>query len=130
MLFKKQKRFGSLALDKGFVNVQQIIEALSIQLKENIEEKRNRPIGEILLQLGYINTQEIKDLIESRFEKRFGEIAVEKEFINLSHLIEAMAIQVKEDAKKDEHRLLGEILIDLGIMNASKVNEVLNDMER
>ena len=67
MIFKKmKKRFGALALNEGFVNVEQIIEALSIQLKENIETKKNRPIGEILVQLGYINTKELKELLEKQ----------------------------------------------------------------
>jgi hypothetical protein len=59
---KKRKRFGVLALSKGFINVEQIIEALTIQLRENIEHKKNRPIGQILLELGYIKTQEIEEL--------------------------------------------------------------------
>jgi len=130
MLFKKKKRFGALAFDKGFLNVEQIIEALSIQLKENIETGKNRPIGEILVQLGYINSKEIKELLEPRFEKRFGEIAVSKGFINLNHLIKAMSIQVKEGVESGEHHLLGEILIKLGHMNKSQVNEVLKAMRK
>lgn len=127
---KKKKRFGALALSKGFVNVEQIVEALTIQVRENIEEKKNRPIGVILAQLGYIKSQEIKDLLEPRFEKRFGDVAVAKKFINLKQLIEAMTIQVQEEAKSGEHRLLGEILIGMGTMNASQVNKVLNAMKR
>jgi len=131
MIFKKKKkRFGALALSKGFVNVEQIVEALTIQVKENIEEKKNRPIGVILVQLGYIKSQEIKDLLEPRFEQRFGEVAARKGFITLKHLVQAMTIQVQEEAKSGEHRLLGEILIDMGIMKASQVNEVLNAMKK
>ncbi|MBW2615951.1 MAG: hypothetical protein JRD02_07230 [Deltaproteobacteria bacterium] len=130
ILKKMKKRFGALALSKDFVKVEQIIEALTIQVRENIEEKKNRPIGEILLQLGYINSQEIKELLEPRFEQRFGEVAVSKGFITLGHLVQAMTTQVHEEAKSGDHRLLGEILIDLGFMTASQVNEVLNDMKR
>ena len=131
MIFKKKKkRFGALALSKGFVNVEKIVEALTIQLKENIEEKKNRPIGQILLQLGYINTQEVKGLLEPRFEQRFGEVAVSKGFITFNHLVQAMTAQVQEEAKNGEHRLLGEILIDLGFMNASQVNNVLDSMKK
>ena len=128
ILKKRKKRFGVLALNKGFINVEQIIEALTIQLKENIERKKNRPIGQILLELGYINTQEIKELLEPKFEQRFGEVAVEKRFITFNQLLEAMTIQVKEDAGSGVHRLLGEILIDIGFMSASQVNGVLNEM--
>jgi formate dehydrogenase maturation protein FdhE len=127
---KRRKRFGVLALSKGFINVEQIIEALTIQLRENIEHKKNRPIGQILLELGYINTQEIEELLEPKFEQRFGEIAVAKRFITFNQLLQAMTIQVKEDAESGMHRLLGEIAIDIGLMNASQVNGVLNDMNK
>ncbi|MDB9823083.1 hypothetical protein OAC89_05210 [Deltaproteobacteria bacterium] len=130
MIFKKKKRFGSLAFKKGFINAEQIIEALSIQLKENIEAKKNRPIGEILLQLGHINTKELKELLEPRFEQRFGEISVSKGFITLNNLVQAMSTQVKEDVEKGEHRLLGEILIRLGHMKKSQVSEVLKAMKK
>jgi len=131
MIFKKKKkRFGALALSQGFVNVEQIVEALTIQVRENIEERKNRPIGVILSELGYIKSQEIKELLEPRFEKRFGDVAVGKKFITLQQLIQAMTIQVQEEAKTGEHRLLGEILIGMGIMNPSQVNKVLSAMKK
>jgi len=63
-------------------------------------------------------------------KKRFGFIAVEKGLITLDQLIEAMKIQVREDLEKTKHRLIGEILVDMGFMNPSQVDEVLNDMKR
>ena len=77
-----------------------------------------------------IKSQEIKDLLEPRFEKRFGDVAVAKKYINLKQLIEAMSIQVQEEAKTGKHRLLGEILIGMGTMNASQVSKVLNAMKK
>ena len=130
MLLRKKKRFGTLALSKGFINTEQLIEALTIQMKENIKTKKNRPIGEILLQLGHINTKELKELLEPRFEQRFGETAVSMGFINLNHLVKAMAIQAKEGVEGGNHRLLGEILIERGHMNKSQVNEVLKSMNK
>ncbi|MFH1490329.1 MAG: hypothetical protein ABII06_15595 [Pseudomonadota bacterium] len=49
-----KKRFGFVAIEKGFVTPDQVIEALSIQAGENIEGKQYRCIGEILFSLGYI----------------------------------------------------------------------------
>jgi hypothetical protein len=60
--------------------------------------------------------------------KRFGFMAVEMGFITLDQIIEAMKIQVREDLEKPKHRLVGEILVDLGFMNPSQVDEVLKAM--
>jgi hypothetical protein len=127
---KKKRRFGTVALNKGFINVDQLIEALAVQVKENVEKKRNRPLGEILEGLGYMKDREIKEILESRFEQRFGDIAVSKGFIKLDHLIQAMTKQVKEETKKGEHRLVGEILIELGYITMSETRVVLDAIGR
>ena len=62
------------------------------------------------------------------YGKRFGLIAVDKGFTDLENLIEAMKIQMISDVKKFDYRLIGEILVDMGALNASQVNEVLNTM--
>ena len=127
---KGRKRFGQLAMEKSFVTLDQIIEALTIQTKENFEKKRHRAIGEILLDLGYINNLQIETVLKERFEPRFGEIAISNGFIRLEQLIEAMSAQVKEEATKGARRLLGEILIDSGFMTAEAVEEILREMKK
>lgn len=34
------KRFGTVAVEKGFVTPEQVLEALNIQVRENISQKR------------------------------------------------------------------------------------------
>ena len=63
-------------------------------------------------------------------EKRFGLIAVGKGFITLEQLIEAMKIQVEEDIQDASHRLIGEILVDIGAMSAPQIIDVLNAMDK
>jgi len=46
----------------------------------------------------------------------------------LEQFTEAIKTQVKEDMSKQDHRLFGEILIDLGFMKSSQVNEVLDEL--
>jgi hypothetical protein len=60
--------------------------------------------------------------------KRFGFKAVEMGFIKLDQIIEAMKMEVKDDLENQKHRLIGEILVDLGFMNPSQVDEVLKEM--
>lgn len=124
------KRFGQLAIEKGFVTVDQIIEAFTIQARESVEMQKRRPIGEILLELGYISTQQISMVLQGRFEPRFGDIATSKRFITLPQLIEAMTVQVRNETKMGVRRLLGEILIELGFMTGDQVKRVLEAMKK
>jgi hypothetical protein len=127
---KMRKRFGQLAMERSFVTLGQIIEALTIQTRDNIEKKRYRPIGEILLDRGYINTRQIEIVLQESFEPRFGDVAISRGFITLERLIEAMSTQVKEETEKGIRRLLGEIAMDLGFMTAESVEEVLKEMKK
>ena len=63
-------------------------------------------------------------------EKRFGTIAVEKGFITLDQLVDAMNIQILEDVEKGVHRLIGEILLELGSITVSQIDEVLDSLIR
>jgi hypothetical protein len=51
-------------------------------------------------------------------------IAVEKGFVTAEQVIEAMNIQILEDMEKREHRLIGTILLDQGILTISQIDEV------
>lgn len=62
-------------------------------------------------------------------KKRFGFFAVEKGFIELDQLIQAMKIQVNEDIQLKPHRRIGEILVELGLMNQSQVEEILAELD-
>jgi hypothetical protein len=58
-------------------------------------------------------------------EKRFGFIAIQKGYITPNDLIEALSVQVEEEAKKGSHRLIGEILVSQGKMTDAQVEDVL-----
>ena len=128
-LLATKKRFGALAVEKGFVTLDQVIEAISIQARENIEGKGNRLIGEILRELGYLTTSQIYEVLEARFEPRFGEAAVSRGYLTVEQLIKAMSIQVREETMNGRHRLLGEIVAELGFMDADEVKKVLRDIK-
>ena len=63
------------------------------------------------------------------YEKRFGMIAVEKGYVAPSQVLEAMETQVKENIEKHRHRSLGELLMTLGYMTETQVNDVLKSMD-
>ena len=60
-----------------------------------------------------MNTEEIS--------KRYGVKAVERGFITLDQLLMAINIQIVENLEKGEHRLIGRILAELGIISPSSI---------
>ncbi len=65
---------------------------------------------------------------EGKLDKRFGAVAIEKGFITLEHLIDAMKIQILENSDCSDHRLIGQILWEEGYIKTEQINEVLKSM--
>ncbi|MGD8981516.1 MAG: hypothetical protein PVF42_07985 [Desulfobacterales bacterium] len=65
---------------------------------------------------------------EGRLDKRFGAVAIDKGFITLENLIEAMKIQILENLQGLDHRLIGQILWEEGYIKTEQINEVLKSM--
>jgi len=61
-------------------------------------------------------------------EYRFGFIAVKKGFTTPEQITQALEVQFEENILAEKHRLIGAILIDMGFMNRSQVDEVLEEM--
>ena len=62
-------------------------------------------------------------------KKRFGVIAVEKGFVTIEQVAEAMKIQIIENMGKGIHRLIGAILLDQGFISTAQLSEVLNVLD-
>lgn len=58
-------RFGVTAVKNGFINREQLFEALKIQLAGDLKGIKHRLIGEILLVKEYITESQIDKVIES-----------------------------------------------------------------
>jgi hypothetical protein len=61
---KLDKRFGTVAIKKGFVEPEHIFEAMEIQILENLEGTEHRLIGQILWEKGYITTKQINEVVK------------------------------------------------------------------
>ena len=59
--------------------------------------------------------------------RRFGQVAVERGLITAAQLLDALATQVEDDLAGAPHRLLGDILMENGLMTAGQVDAVLNE---
>jgi len=66
-------------------------------------------------------------MAKEKRKRRFGTIAMSKGFITLEQFTEAIEIQAKEELTDSKHRRIGEILVDIGFMNSTQVNAVMNE---
>ena len=62
-------------------------------------------------------------------DKRFGEVAMEKGFIDLEQLTASLKIQEAEELEQGKHRIIGAILVEYGFMSISQVEEVIHSMD-
>ena len=61
--------------------------------------------------------------------RRFGVTAVKEGFITQDQLLKALSAQVIDNLEGRPHRLIGEILCDLGAMTAAQIDEVLRKLD-
>ena len=62
---KLDKRFGAMAIDKGFITLENLLEAIEIQIHENMDGSDHRLIGQILWEKGYITSEQINEVLAS-----------------------------------------------------------------
>jgi len=62
---KFDKRFGMIAIKKGYIAFEQAYEALVTQVTEELESAKRRPIGEILHEKGYMTPTQIDGILTS-----------------------------------------------------------------
>ncbi len=62
-------RFGFMTVKKGFATPEQVSKALEIQFGENVKAKKHRLIGEILVDMGLMDTSQVNQVLESMLEK-------------------------------------------------------------
>jgi hypothetical protein len=72
-----------------------------------------------------------KHTIKKNSKQRFGEIAVEKEYISPEQLKKALSVQRSADRRVDKSPdLIGNILYELGFMKNSKINKVIKFIKK
>jgi hypothetical protein len=59
-----EKRFGFIAVEKGYIDADQLLEAMMIQLKENLDRWEHRLLGKILFDLGYMTSDQVREVLE------------------------------------------------------------------
>ncbi|MGD9162076.1 MAG: hypothetical protein PVG39_26930 [Desulfobacteraceae bacterium] len=57
-------RFGKVAVDMGFITMDQMLNAIEVQVKENIAFGTHRKIGMILLEQGHITPEQVDKVLK------------------------------------------------------------------
>ena len=64
-----QKRFGTIAVDKGYINQGQLIKALEIQAKENVLDGKHRLLGQIFVEEGLLTNTQVEEVLETMSQR-------------------------------------------------------------
>ena len=59
-----QRRFGFIAIEKGFIKADQLYEALIRQRAQETGRTERRPIGMILKDLGYLSVSQVNEILQ------------------------------------------------------------------
>lgn len=62
-------RFAQIAVELGFVKPEQVKEALTEQLDDNISNRPHRLIGRIMLERGWITPDQIDEVLKELFKR-------------------------------------------------------------
>ncbi len=62
-------RFGKVAVDMGFITAEQLKEATTEQVEDNLADKPHRSMGEILLENGWITDEQIDIVLKEMFKE-------------------------------------------------------------
>ncbi|HRK35359.1 MAG TPA: ATPase, T2SS/T4P/T4SS family, partial [Candidatus Hydrogenedentes bacterium] len=99
---------GEALIKEGLLTSEQLDRALRIQ--KHLEQQRQ--LGEVLMELGYVTKQAIRETINKHGSgMRLGDMLVEQGLISQEHLTLALRIQ------KDRGMKLGEALVEIGAIN-------------
>jgi hypothetical protein len=60
-----EKRFGLIAIEKGYITPNDLIEALKEQIGEDIQKRKHRLIGNILKAKGKMTEAQIQDVLRA-----------------------------------------------------------------
>jgi hypothetical protein len=66
MVIKRiEKRFGTIAVEKGYITIDQLMGALDVQVQEDLSGIKHRLIGKILYDLGFLTIDQIGRVLGS-----------------------------------------------------------------
>lgn len=64
---KYNPRFGQISVEKGFASSEQVKQAVLEQIDDNLAKKPHRFIGRIMLDRGWLNAQQVDEILNELF---------------------------------------------------------------
>jgi hypothetical protein len=61
---KLTKRFGVIAIEKGFITKDQFVEAIAMQIENELEGIKAKNLGTILNAMGYMTDEQIHEVVK------------------------------------------------------------------
>jgi hypothetical protein len=62
-ILDRDRRFGTVAVEMGFVTLDQVLTAMNIQVRDNIENGEHRLLGTILVEMGVMKVSQVKEVL-------------------------------------------------------------------
>lgn len=59
----ERRMFGEVAFEKGYISVEELYEALSIQARDEVMGRPYRFLGQILIDLGYMSEKQVLEVL-------------------------------------------------------------------
>ena len=97
----------------------------SVNVERTNEVLTVAPLGTIFRNGASVSRQESWIVNEDRY-KMFGEVALAHKVVTAEKLYEALTVQARDKAEGRPERLLGQILLEMGYMDADEVSRVLD----
>jgi len=127
---------GKLAIKHGFIQPEQLKEALGFQRQERTEAEQT-PLGSILVRRGFVDQNQLDFLLsvqmmveQRKLDRMFGAMAVKNGFIQAEDMDSALQEQEKIFKAKRTVRLIGEILVERGKMEPAQRDAILERQKR
>lgn len=70
------KRFGQIAVENGFITLEQLSSALSLQAQENLKNGSHQLIGEILVNQGLITPKQVNAVLEIMNQQMLSKLSM------------------------------------------------------
>ncbi len=107
--------FGSYLLAHQAVSPDELIAAISMLADTHIK------LGTLAMHMGYMTSSEVDEVcfLQTREDKRFGDIALERNYLFQEQLDEIVKAQIPD------YLLLGQTLVDMGCLNNTSLEELM-----
>ena len=66
---QSEARFGVSAIQKGYVTLEQVVDALGVQAEENFSKGQHRRVGQILLEQELIDHAQLDEVLQTLTQK-------------------------------------------------------------